>query len=290
MGRDTRGKRGSPAASPVRGEHSAAEAPPRGARSGVFLREGTSALLGEIYRAHAPLVRALMERPDIHPDAREPLVDATFDTLGRRIDAGKIPPKPPATLGKIAANHICNYLRDPRRALQRADDVDLDALPQSAPSIEEAMLRAEEDGIVREVLETMPPSAQRLLREVDMEERTAAEIAEERGVPSATVRSKLKRARAAFLRLFQERLAALGLLVVAVLLGGAMVLVWGVVRAWRAPAASASELAAELAAPEESAAKSPKQEGPRLAATASAAVKKESVKKQAPRPAKPAGN
>jgi DNA-directed RNA polymerase specialized sigma24 family protein len=256
------------------------------ARSGVFLRPGTSAQLGEIYREHAPFVRALVRRPDIHPDAADALVDAAFARVGRMIDEEEeVLAKPRAVLRAITEFLICNHLRDPRRKLDQREDVDLDAMPRSAPDPEQALLLARQGAEVHEVLRDMPESARGLLAEVYLNERAPVSIAAQRSVPVDTIYAKIRRAEARFARIFLARFKGVfffGVLAVAMLLGGAMGLAWGVVRALRAPAAGAPALAAELAAPEES-------EDPRPAATATPAVKKESVKKETPRPAKPAG-
>lgn len=279
MGKETWTEREEPAASPVDAENPVREAPPaRGARSGIFRREGTSALVGELYREHAAFVRALVRRSDVHPDAAETIVERAFFKLGEKIEEGEVPANARAVLRKLAMNLLLNHLRDPRRELEEFEDLDVDQVPKSAPDAEQAIILGEDQQLVHELLEELPESKAELLRQVELDERPIVELAAERGLLPTTLRSKAKRAREAFQRLLEERLRELGLLaLLALALGAAALATWSAVRVWQ----SADKLRPEAAfAPLQA-------EDPQPAATPSATASAVE-KKEAPRPAKPA--
>ncbi|MDR3496642.1 MAG: sigma-70 family RNA polymerase sigma factor [Ancalomicrobiaceae bacterium] len=93
---------------------------------------------------------------------------------------------------------------------EEEDDIAADALAAIADDIgsaEAGLLRREEDGLVRAIVDRLPDNLRDVLLMREIEDLSYRQIAETAGIPMGTVMSRLARARQAFARLWQ-RLAA----------------------------------------------------------------------------------
>ncbi len=105
-------------------------------------------------------------------------------------------------LMRIATNLALNYLRSSKRRKHRsldvsrpgADDGDQTGswlADESMPSPEALAIQAEQQELVREMLDTLPAHRQELVRLVHEQQMKLADVADTLGIPLGTVKSRL---------------------------------------------------------------------------------------------------
>jgi len=147
------------------------------------------AALRELYDRHAPWLRARLARRCSDEGLVEEVVQDTFLAVWRKPEAYRGAGDVPAWLWGIAIRRLLTGLR-PRRALPLRLLLD-----PPAPSAEDVVLLGVEHGDLAAAVNGLSPELRDVVRAVVLDGLTSREAARLLGVPAATVRTRMARAR-----------------------------------------------------------------------------------------------
>lgn len=147
------------------------------------------AALRELYDRHAPWLRARLRRRCGDDDVVEEVVQDTFLAVWRKPGAYRAAGDVPAWLWGIGIRRLLATVR-PRRALPLRLLV-----PPPSPSAEDVVLLDVEHGDLAAAVNGLSPELRAVVRAVVLDGLTSREAARLLGVPAATVRTRMARAR-----------------------------------------------------------------------------------------------
>lgn len=98
-------------------------------------------------------------------------------------------------LYRIAKNSVKDFVRNRERRTVRTDEAEIDDKVIETNTPEQAMLNKEKNGIILEIIETLPQEQKEALIYRDLMGITYLEIADITGVTVGTVKSRISRAR-----------------------------------------------------------------------------------------------
>jgi RNA polymerase sigma factor (sigma-70 family) len=180
----------------------APEAPQTREAPDVASGEDESALFEELCERHGAFVeRLLQKRRDIGPESVKDIRQKVFETLVLQLRAHRTLVNARAMLVRIAGHEIANHGRARRRRPEADGGASADATPASQRDPEQRLHAADCAQIVHAVLARMTPPAAEVLRLVDLEGLSCAEVAEAQGRDERAVATQLCRARKRFAEL-----------------------------------------------------------------------------------------
>jgi RNA polymerase sigma-70 factor, ECF subfamily len=179
--------------------------PPVGAASRATGRPAdvTCEDLAEVIARYHPYVWGIINNMGMAADG-EVIVQEVFLGFGRHYQGNGMPEKVTSMLVAITVNKVRDCLRVRDRERQRASETDVDFVPASQRTPEDLCYGLELARIVREILDKLPADHRLALIGAELCDMTPDEIAQGLGIPSATVRTHLKRAKARFLHLARD--------------------------------------------------------------------------------------
>lgn len=145
--------------------------------------------LGELYDRHAPWLRARLRRRCGDEDVVEEVVQDTFLAVWGKPGAYRASGDVPAWLWGIGIRRLLATVR-PRRPLPLRL-----LLPLPEPSAEDVVLLGVEHGDLAVAMNGLSPELRAVVRAVVLDGLTSREAARLLGVPAATVRTRMARAR-----------------------------------------------------------------------------------------------
>ncbi|MEX1025476.1 MAG: sigma-70 family RNA polymerase sigma factor [Planctomycetota bacterium] len=145
-----------------------------------------------LWEASSQRLRAWFLRKTGNPADADDLVQETFARvqagLGQLQDRERLD----AWVGMIAGNALADHGRRAARRMATLEGNDV-SQPEAADEVE--TLRQAVAGWIEPFLERLDPADAALLRAVDLERRSQAEVARELGLAASSVRSRVQRAR-----------------------------------------------------------------------------------------------
>jgi RNA polymerase sigma-70 factor (ECF subfamily) len=188
---------------------SSSEVPsPHSPRSGAEGTDDTTANVhassqfSDLVRAELEWVWRLLRRVGLSSADADDATQQVFIVASRRAEevlAGRARPFLYGTAIRVAANV--------RRSLRRRREVPSELLPTSGASelcLDELLEQRRARALLDELLARMPAELRRVLVLAEIEQYTAQQIAELEALPTGTVASRLRRARASFYELLER--------------------------------------------------------------------------------------
>jgi len=158
------------------------------------LAVGAARDLGALVTAHHAFTFRVLRRLGLGPADADDATQQVFVVFARRL-ADVEPGKERAFLYRTAAHVASRFHRSRRRRPEELRDEPPEP-PDEGPSPDELVERRRARALLDELLAALPPDLRAVLILFELESLTTAEVAEALDVPSGTVASRLRRARA----------------------------------------------------------------------------------------------
>jgi RNA polymerase sigma-70 factor (ECF subfamily) len=156
-----------------------------------------------LVRAEFEWVWRVLRRIGLSPADAEDATQQVFIVAARRFDELRVQ-RPRPFLYAVAIRVAANALRTLRRRREEPSEL-LAARAAHEPASDELVEQRRARALLDELLGKLPEELRRVLVLAEIEQLTAEQIAELEALPSGTVRSRLRRARAAFHDLLERQ-------------------------------------------------------------------------------------
>ena len=157
----------------------------------------------DLVRAELEWVWRVLRRIGLSPADADDATQQVFLVVARRYDELRVQRPRPFLYG-VATRVAANAQRTLRRRREEPSEAAAGAAAHEPPP-DELLEQRRARTLLDELLGQLPPELRRVLVLAEIEQLTAQQIAELEALPTGTVRSRLRRARAAFHALLAQR-------------------------------------------------------------------------------------